>query len=112
ARRRRPPRPAPAARSATPATCLRPDRPLEALSTCRQPISPRGAPSSPDVFGMLRPVDLATFAVVVVCLGAGGALGWLAARARSAAEIARLDATLRATREGEGRLEQPLRALS
>ncbi|PZM94684.1 MAG: DNA recombination protein RmuC [Actinobacteria bacterium] len=61
---------------------------------------------------MLRTVDLATFAVVVVCLGAGGALGWLAARARSAAEIARLDATLRATREGEGRLEQSLRALS
>lgn len=50
--------------------------------------------------------------VVVVCLGAGGALGWLAARARSAAEIARLDATLRATREGEGRLEQSMRALS
>ena len=51
-------------------------------------------------------------AVVIVCLGAGGAGGWLAARARSATEIARLDATLRATREGEGRLEQSMRALS
>lgn len=61
---------------------------------------------------MLPSVNLATFAVVVVCLGTGAALGWLAGRARSAAEIARLDATLRATREGEGRLEQSLRALS
>ncbi|MEV4757662.1 DNA recombination protein RmuC [Micromonospora sp. NPDC049559] len=61
---------------------------------------------------MLRDVDASTVAVVVVCLGAGGAAGWLAARARSAAEIARLDATLRATREGEGRLEQSMRALS
>lgn len=50
--------------------------------------------------------------VVIVCLGAGGALGWLAARARSAADIARLDATLRATRDGEQRLEQSMRALS
>ncbi|SIR38228.1 DNA recombination protein RmuC [Micromonospora avicenniae] len=57
-------------------------------------------------------MDFPTLAVVVVCLGAGGAVGWLAARSRSAAEIARLDATLRATREGEGRLEQSLRALS
>ena len=61
---------------------------------------------------MLPSVNFATFAVVVVCLGTGAALGWLAGRARSAAEIARLDATLRATREGEGRLEQSLRALS
>jgi DNA recombination protein RmuC len=57
-------------------------------------------------------VDLSTVAVVVVCLGAGGALGWLAARARAAADIARLDATLVATRDGEARLEQSLRALS
>ncbi|TDC24893.1 DNA recombination protein RmuC [Micromonospora sp. 15K316] len=57
-------------------------------------------------------MDFPTLAVVVVCLGAGGALGWLAARSRASAEIARLDATLRATREGEGRLEQSLRALS
>ncbi|MFV2108965.1 DNA recombination protein RmuC [Micromonospora sp. LOL_015] len=61
---------------------------------------------------MLSGVDVATVVVVVVCLGCGAALGWLAARARSAAEIARLDATLRATRDGEGRLEQSMRALS
>jgi DNA recombination protein RmuC len=61
---------------------------------------------------MLRDVDLSTVAAVVVCLAAGGAVGWFAARARSATEIARLDATLRATREGEGRLEQSMRALS
>ncbi|MEV6690125.1 DNA recombination protein RmuC [Micromonospora sp. NPDC051196] len=57
-------------------------------------------------------MELATLAVVVVCLGAGGAVGWFAARSRAATEIARLDATLRATREGEGRLEQSMRALS
>ncbi|WP_192766959.1 DNA recombination protein RmuC [Plantactinospora soyae] len=61
---------------------------------------------------MLCDVDLSTVAVVVVCLVAGGAVGWLAATARSTAEIARLDATLRATRDGEGRLEQSMRALS
>lgn len=61
---------------------------------------------------MLPGVDVATVAVVVVCLGCGGALGWFAAQARSATQIARLDATLRATREGEGRLEQSMRALS
>jgi DNA recombination protein RmuC len=57
-------------------------------------------------------MDFSTLAVVVLCLGAGGAVGWFAARARTAAEIARLDATLRAAREGEGRLEQSMRALS
>ncbi|GLH98040.1 DNA recombination protein RmuC [Phytohabitans aurantiacus] len=57
-------------------------------------------------------MDFSTLAVVIVCLLAGGAVGWLAARARSGAELARLDATLRATREGEGRLEQSMRALS
>jgi DNA recombination protein RmuC len=57
-------------------------------------------------------VDLSTVAVVVVCLAAGGALGWLAARSRAAADVARLDATLRATRDGEARLEQSMRALS
>ena len=50
--------------------------------------------------------------LVIVGLIVGAALGWLAARARSAAEVARLDATLRATRDGEVRLEQALRALS
>jgi DNA recombination protein RmuC len=53
-------------------------------------------------------------AVVLVLVGllVGAALGWLAARARSAVEVARLDATLRATREGEARLDASLRALS
>ncbi|MEH1015381.1 DNA recombination protein RmuC [Micromonospora sp. CPCC 206060] len=57
-------------------------------------------------------MDFSTLAVVVVCLGAGGAVGWLAARTRSAAEIARLDATLTAARDGEARLEQSIRALN
>jgi DNA recombination protein RmuC len=57
-------------------------------------------------------VELSTVAVVVVCLGAGGAVGWLAARSRAAADMARLEATLAATRDGEARLEQSLRALS
>jgi DNA recombination protein RmuC len=57
-------------------------------------------------------VDLSTLAVVVVCTTAGAALGWLAARARGAAELAESRATLRATRDGEARLEQSLRALS
>ena len=52
------------------------------------------------------------FAIVVVCLLAGGALGWLAARARSATEVARLQATLTANQAGESRLEQAMRALS
>jgi DNA recombination protein RmuC len=50
--------------------------------------------------------------LLLVGLAVGAALGWLAARARSAGEVARLDATLQATREGEARLEQSLRALS
>jgi DNA recombination protein RmuC len=52
-------------------------------------------------------------AVVLVLIGlvAGVLLGWLAARARSAADVARLDATLQATREGEERLAASLRAL-
>jgi DNA recombination protein RmuC len=61
---------------------------------------------------MLPGVEFSTLAVVVTCLAAGGALGWLAARARAAADLARLDATLRATRDGEARLEQSMRALS
>jgi DNA recombination protein RmuC len=57
-------------------------------------------------------VDLATLAIVVVCLAAGAAVGWLAARARGAVKLADVRATLRATRDGEARLEQSLRALS
>lgn len=57
-------------------------------------------------------VDFPTLTVVVVCLATGAAVGWLAARARAAADLARADATLRASREGEARLEQSLRALS
>jgi DNA recombination protein RmuC len=57
-------------------------------------------------------VDLSTVAVVVTCLAAGAGLGWLAARAQGAAQLAELRATVRANREGEARLEQSLRALS
>jgi len=57
-------------------------------------------------------MDLSTVAVVVLCLGVGGVLGWYAATARSSARIARLEATLDSAREGEGRLEQSMRALS
>ncbi|MFI1192086.1 DNA recombination protein RmuC [Micromonospora sp. NPDC020750] len=57
-------------------------------------------------------MSFSTLAVVVFCFTAGCALGWFAARSRAAADIARLEATLAATREGEGRLEQSMRALS
>ncbi|HEY4418342.1 MAG TPA: DNA recombination protein RmuC [Pseudonocardia sp.] len=50
--------------------------------------------------------------LVLIGLVAGAAVGWLAARARFSSEVARLDATLRATKEGEARLEQAMRALS
>jgi DNA recombination protein RmuC len=60
---------------------------------------------------MLLDVGLSTLAVIVVCLIAGGAIGWLAARQRAAADVARLEATLQATRDGEERLTQSLRAL-
>src|SRR5690606_29049984 len=62
--------------------------------------------------GMLPHVDLSTLAVVALCLAAGAALGWLAARSRAQAQLAELRATLRATKEGEGRLESSLRILS
>jgi DNA recombination protein RmuC len=57
-------------------------------------------------------VTVSTLAVVVVCLAVGAALGWLVARLRSATDIARLEASLQARREGEDRLEQSLRSLS
>ncbi|WP_203786081.1 DNA recombination protein RmuC [Paractinoplanes rishiriensis] len=57
-------------------------------------------------------MTVSTLAVVVVCLAVGAALGWLAARLRAATDIARLEATVQAHRDGEERLEQSLRALS
>jgi DNA recombination protein RmuC len=57
-------------------------------------------------------VTVSTLAVVIVCLAVGAALGWLVARLRAATDIARLEATVQARQEGEGRLEQSLRALS
>jgi DNA recombination protein RmuC len=57
-------------------------------------------------------VTVSTLAVVLLCLAAGAALGWLAARLRAATDIARLEATVQAHREGEERLEQSLRSLS
>jgi DNA recombination protein RmuC len=62
--------------------------------------------------GNLPDVTVSTLAVVFLCLAAGAALGWLVARLRSAADIARLEATVQAHRAGEERLEQSLRALS
>jgi DNA recombination protein RmuC len=56
-------------------------------------------------------VTFPTLAVVLVCLATGAALGWLAARQRAAADVARLEATLQAARDGEERLTQSLRAL-
>ena len=50
--------------------------------------------------------------MLITALVLGVALGWFAARSRSSTEIARLDATLRATRDGEQRLANSLRALS
>jgi DNA recombination protein RmuC len=57
-------------------------------------------------------VTVSTLAVVIICLAVGAALGWLAARVRAAADIARLEATVQAGRDGEERLQQSLRALN
>ena len=57
-------------------------------------------------------MTFSTLAVVIICLAVGAALGWLAARLRAAADIARLEATVQAGKDGEARLEQSLRALS
>jgi DNA recombination protein RmuC len=58
---------------------------------------------------MLSTVDVL---LVLVGLAAGVTLGWLAARSRSAADVARLEATLQAARDGEARLERSLRTLT
>ncbi|WP_432835126.1 DNA recombination protein RmuC [Dactylosporangium sp. CA-092794] len=50
--------------------------------------------------------------LVLVGLLAGAALGWFVARSRSAVELAKLEATLQAKRDGEARLEASLRALT
>ncbi|GLZ76339.1 hypothetical protein Afil01_11460 [Actinorhabdospora filicis] len=50
--------------------------------------------------------------IAVLCLAAGVAIGWYAARSRAAAEVATLTARLQSHTEGEARLEQSLRALS
>ena len=50
--------------------------------------------------------------MLVLGIAIGATIGWLAATSRSTASIARLDATLQATRAGEARLEQSLTALS
>jgi DNA recombination protein RmuC len=58
---------------------------------------------------MLNTVDLL---LLLIGLAAGAALGWLVARSRSAVDLARLEATLQATRDGEARLEASLRGLT
>jgi DNA recombination protein RmuC len=62
--------------------------------------------------GRVPDVTFSTLAVVIICLAVGAALGWLAARLRAAADIARLEATVQAGRDGEARLEQSMKALS
>jgi DNA recombination protein RmuC len=57
-------------------------------------------------------MDFTTLLLVLVCLAAGAALGWLAARSRSATDTARLQATIDAARASEHRLEQSLRTVS
>lgn len=53
-----------------------------------------------------------SFVMLLTGVAIGVALGWFAARSRASTEIARLDATLQAARDGEDRLSQSLRALS
>ncbi len=55
---------------------------------------------------------LAVVFVALLCLAAGALIGWFAAQSKLAAEVAGLRATLAASRVGEQRLEQSLRALS
>ncbi|WP_432985771.1 DNA recombination protein RmuC [Dactylosporangium sp. CA-233914] len=58
---------------------------------------------------MLNTVDLL---LLIIGLLLGAALGWYVARSRSAVDLAKLEATLQATRDGEARLEASLRALT
>jgi len=55
---------------------------------------------------------LAVVFVALLCLAAGALIGWFAAQSKLATEVAGLRATLAASRVGEQRLEQSLRALS
>jgi DNA recombination protein RmuC len=57
-------------------------------------------------------MDATTVILVVICLAAGASLGWYAARTRTAADTARLQATIDVTRASEHRLEQSLRGVS
>jgi DNA recombination protein RmuC len=50
--------------------------------------------------------------MLIIGLALGLALGWLAAHSRSAADVARLTATLEAARDGEERLAGSLRSVS
>ncbi|MEV6925981.1 DNA recombination protein RmuC [Dactylosporangium sp. NPDC051485] len=50
--------------------------------------------------------------LLLVGLITGAALGWFAARSRAAVDLAKLEATLQATRDGEARLEASLRGLT
>lgn len=50
--------------------------------------------------------------IALVCIVAGGALGWYASQSRMTAETAALTARLDAARENESRLEQSLRAVN
>ncbi|MFG2037387.1 DNA recombination protein RmuC [Dactylosporangium sp. NPDC048998] len=58
---------------------------------------------------MLNTVDLL---LLLIGLITGAALGWYVARSRSAVDLAKLEATLQATRDGEARLEASLRGLT
>src|SRR5207237_1162353 len=77
----------PTTRPTTPTT-IKPNRNQPTYTTVHTPVL-----SYPS--GMLSIVELL---LLIVGLAVGAALGWLAARSRSSAEIARLDATLRAAR--------------
>lgn len=62
--------------------------------------------------GTVFRMTFATALTVLLCLGVGAALGWYAARARSATQLAALRAAADVRAQGEARLEQALRSLS